>query len=125
MVPVINENDAVTFTELTVGDNDKLSALVAALLPANLLVQLTTADGLVRNLGKPNARVISTVRKIDDSIRRLARGTQSATSVGGMASKVEAAQIAGRAGIPMVIANGVKRGQLAKLLAGPILEGHC
>ncbi|MBC8325012.1 MAG: glutamate 5-kinase [Verrucomicrobia subdivision 3 bacterium] len=118
VVPVINENDAVTFTELTVGDNDKLSALVAALLPANLLVQLTTADGLVRNFGKSNARLISTVRNIDDSIRRLARGTQSATSIGGMASKVDAAQIAGRAGIPMVIANGVKRGQLTQVLAG-------
>ena len=118
VVPVINENDAVTFTELTVGDNDKLSALVAALLPANLLVQLTTADGLVRNFGKANARVISTVRKIDDALRRLARGTQSATSIGGMASKVAAAQIAGRAGIPMVIANGTKRGQLTKVLAG-------
>jgi len=118
VVPVINQNDAVTFNELTVGDNDKLSALVAALLPANLLVQLTTVDGLVRNFGKSNARLISTVRKVDDTIRSLARGTQSATSIGGMASKVDAAQIAGRAGIPMVIANGVKRGQLTKVLAG-------
>ena len=118
VVPVINQNDAVTFNELTVGDNDKLSALVAALLPAEILVQLTTADGLIRNFGKSNARVISTVRKIDDAIRRLARGTQSATSIGGMASKVDAAQISGRAGIPMVIANGVKRGQLTQILAG-------
>ncbi|SVD09314.1 uncharacterized protein METZ01_LOCUS362168, partial [marine metagenome] len=118
VVPVINQNDAVTFNELTVGDNDKLSALVAALLPANLLVQLTAADGLIRNFGKSNACVIPTVRKIDDAIRRLALGTQSATSIGGMASKVDAAQIAGRAGIPMVIANGVKRGQLTKVLAG-------
>ena len=118
VVPVINQNDAVTFNELTVGDNDKLSALVAALLPADILVQLTSADGLIRNFGKSNARIISTVRKIDDAIRRLARGTQSATSIGGMASKVDAAQIAGRAGIPMVIANGVKRGQLTKVLAG-------
>jgi glutamate 5-kinase len=118
VVPVINQNDAVTFNELTVGDNDKLSALVAALLPADLLVQLTTADGLIRNFGRPNACLISIVRNIDDSIRRLARGTQSATSIGGMASKVDAAQIAGRAGIPMVIANGVKRGQLTKILAG-------
>ena len=118
VVPVINQNDAVTFNELTVGDNDKLSALVAALLPADLLVQLTTVDGLIRNFGKPNARLISNVREIDDTIRRLARGTQSATSIGGMASKVAAAQIAARAGIPMVIANGVKRGQLTQVLAG-------
>ena len=93
VVPVVNENDAVSFTELTVGDNDKLSALVAALLPADLLVLLTTVDGLVRNYGKPNAKVISSVKKIDGPIRKLAGGTQSRTSVGGMLSKLKAGEI--------------------------------
>jgi glutamate 5-kinase len=118
VVPVINENDAVTFTELTVGDNDKLSALVAALLPADLLVLLTSADGLVRNFGKPNARLVPAVRKIDASIEKLARGTQSATSIGGMASKLAAVKVAVRAGIPAVIANGRARGVLRKVLDG-------
>ena len=93
VVPVINENDAVSFTELTVGDNDKLSALVAALLPADLLVLLTTAEGLVRNFGKANAKLVPTVNKIDAATRKLAGGTQSSTSVGGMASKLKAAEI--------------------------------
>ena len=99
IVPIINENDAVSFTELTVGDNDQLSALVAALLPADLLVLLTTAEGVVRNFGKAGAKVISTVRKIDDSVRRHARGTQSQTSIGGMVSKINAADVAVRSGI--------------------------
>jgi glutamate 5-kinase len=118
VVPVINENDVVTFTELTVGDNDRLSALVAALLPADLLLLLTTSDGLVRNFGKANAKLVSTVRKIDAATLKIARGTQSATSIGGMASKLDAAKIVVRAGIPMVIANGNARGVLAGILAG-------
>jgi glutamate 5-kinase len=118
VVPVINENDAVTFTELTVGDNDRLSALVAALLPADLLVQLTTSDGLVRNFGKANAELISTVRKLDAATLKIARGTQSATSIGGMTSKLDAAKIVMRAGIPMVIANGNTRGVIGGILAG-------
>ena len=118
IVPIINENDAVSFMELTVGDNDRLSALVAALLPADLLVVLTTADGVVRNFGKPRARLISTVRKIDESIRRHARGTQSRTSIGGMASKLDAAETAMRSGVPMVIASGTRSGMLSKILSG-------
>ena len=118
VVPVINENDAVSFTELTVGDNDKLSALVAALLPADLLMLLTTSDGLVRNYGKTNAKLISIVRKIDAAISKLARGTESAASIGGMATKLEAAKVVVRAGIPMVIANGRARGIISSILAG-------
>ena len=118
VIPVINENDAVSFTELTVGDNDKLSALVAALLSADLLVLLTTADGLVRNYGQKNAKLISTVRKIDATTKKFAGGTQSTTSIGGMATKLEAAKIVVRVGIPMVIANGRTRGILSNILAG-------
>lgn len=117
VLPVINENDAVSFTELTVGDNDKLSALVSALLPADLLVILTTADGLVRNFGKTNAKLVSTVKKIDADTRKLARGTESTTSVGGMYSKLKAAEIVVRAGIPMLIGNGMRRGVLGKILS--------
>ena len=118
VVPVINENDAVSFTELTVGDNDKVSALVTALLPGDLLVLLTTSDGLVRNYGKTNAKLISTVRKIDEAISKIARGTESAASIGGMATKLEAAKIVVRAGIPMVIANGRTRGIISNILSG-------
>ncbi len=118
IVPIINENDAVSFTELTVGDNDQLSALVASLLPADLLLLLTTAEGVVRNFGKSGAKVISVVRKIDGSVRRHAKGTQSRTSIGGMVSKIDAADVAVRSGIPAVIASGTQRGVLGKILAG-------
>src|ERR1035438_8589355 len=58
VVPIINENDVVSFTELKFGDNDKLSALVASLLPADLLIVLTTVDGVLENFGKANPRTI-------------------------------------------------------------------
>src|SRR6476661_8396111 len=83
VIPIINENDAVSFTELKFGDNDKLSALVAALLPADLLVILTTVDGVIENFGKTNARTLPMIEKIDDSVTKLAGGTDSATAVGG------------------------------------------
>src|SRR3954471_19934207 len=88
VVPIINENDAVSFTELKFGDNDKLSALVSSLLPSDLLVVLTTVDGLVENFGKPDAKVVSTVEQIDEVTERMAGGTDSPTAVGGMSSKL-------------------------------------
>src|SRR5204863_6609738 len=105
VVPIINENDAVSFTELKFGDNDKLSALVASLMPADLLVILTTVDGVVENFGKAEARLLHTIERIDEGIERLAGGTASVTAVGGMASKIQAAKIVVRAGIPLVIAS--------------------
>src|SRR5437867_9998337 len=93
VVPIINENDVVSFTELKFGDNDKLSALVACLLPADLLVILTTVDGVIENFGKANPKTIPTIEQIDERIERLAGGTESATAVGGMASKIQAAKI--------------------------------
>lgn len=117
VIPIINENDAVSFTELKFGDNDKLSALVASLLPADLLVILTTVDGVIQNFGKPDPRTIPLIESIDESIETLAGGTTSATAVGGMASKVQAARIAMRAGIPLVIASGKKKSVLARVVA--------
>src|SRR5260370_2178892 len=96
VIPIINENDVVSFTELKFGDNDKLSALVASLLPSDLLVILTTVDGVIENFGKPEAKTISTIARIDKVVEELAGGTDSATAVGGMASKIEAAKIAVR-----------------------------
>jgi glutamate 5-kinase len=118
IIPIINENDAVSFTELKFGDNDKLSALVASLLPADLLVILTTVDGVIQNFGKPNAQSISTIERITNAIEDLAGGTDSATAVGGMASKIEAAKIAVRSGIPLVIASGRKKQALARVISG-------
>jgi glutamate 5-kinase len=118
VVPIINENDAVSVTELRFGDNDTLSALVACLLPADLLVMLTSVDGLIAQHGTPQARLIPTVERIDEAIEQAAGGTASATAVGGMATKIEAARIAVRAGIPVVIASGRKPGVLARVADG-------
>lgn len=118
VVPIINENDAVSSTELKFGDNDRLSALVASLLPADLLVILTTVDGVIENFGKPGARTIPQIRKIDAELESVAGGTDSDTAVGGMASKIQAAKIAMRSGIPMVIASGRKKTVLASIMAG-------
>jgi glutamate 5-kinase len=116
VVPIINENDAVSFTELKFGDNDKLSALVASLLPADLLVILTTVDGVIQNFGKPDPKTIPIIEAIDETIETLAGGTSSATAVGGMASKIQAAKIVMRAGIPLVIASGKKKSVLAQIV---------
>ena len=116
VVPIINENDAVSFTELKFGDNDKLSALVASLLPADLLVILTTVDGVIQNFGKADPKRIPVIENIDESIEKVAGGTTSATAVGGMASKVQAAKIVIRAGIPLVIASGKKKSVLARIV---------
>jgi len=118
VIPVINENDAVSTTELKFGDNDTLSALVAALLPADLLIILTTVDGVIEHFGKPNARTLSRVERIDETLERTAGGTDSATAIGGMKSKIQAARIVGRCGIPMVIASGRKPNALVEILAG-------
>ena len=118
VVPIINENDAISFTEIKFGDNDKLSALVASLLPADLLVILTTVDGVIENFGKADPKTISVIEHIDATIEKLAGGTTSETAVGGMASKVQAAKIAVRSGIPLIIASGKKKQVLAKILAG-------
>lgn len=118
VVPIINENDAVSFTELKFGDNDKLSALVASLLPADLLVILTTVDGVMEHFGTDRERVVSTIESINDAIEKMAGGTTSATAVGGMSSKIQAAKIAVRTGIPLVIAPGRKKTVLRRVVDG-------
>ena len=118
VVPIVNENDAVSYTELKFGDNDWLAALVACLLPADLLVILPTVDGLVKNFGKKKPSTIPVVEKIDADIQKLAGGTSSATAIGGMEAKLRAARMTARTGIPMVIASGRKKRTLANILVG-------
>ncbi len=118
VVPIVNENDAVSYTELKFGDNDWLAALVACLLPADLLVILTTVDGLVKNFGKKKPSTIPVVEQIDADIQKLAGGTLSATAIGGMEAKLRAARMTVRTGIPMVIASGRKKRTLANILGG-------
>ena len=106
IIPIVNENDAVSFTELKFGDNDTLSALVASLIHADLLVILTTAEGLIKNFGQSDAKRLAEVPAITDDIIAMAKGTTSVTATGGMTTKVEAARIAVRSGIPMFIGPG-------------------
>ncbi len=117
IIPIINENDATSFTEIKFGDNDMLSALVACLLPADVLVILTSVEGLLENFGTPKQRTIGAVENVE-AVEALARGTDSETSVGGMTSKLQAAKIVMRAGIPLVIASGRKESALARVVAG-------
>lgn len=118
VIPIINENDVVSVTELKFGDNDKLSALVASLLPADLLVILTSVDGVIENFGGVDSATIPLVERIDTRLEKMAGGTDSATAVGGMTSKIQAAKIVVRSGIPLVIASGRKAGTLARVLKG-------
>jgi len=118
VVPIINENDVVSFTELKFGDNDKLSALVASLLPADLLVILTSVDGVLENFGQANSRTVPVIERIDKAVEGMASGTDSATAVGGMVSKIAAAKIVVRSGIPLVIASGRKKQVLVRVVGG-------
>lgn len=118
VVPIINENDAVSVTELKFGDNDRLSALVASLLPADLLVILTTAEGLIERYGRPDARRVSVVEELTEALAGEAGGTTSATAVGGMKTKIDAARIVLRSGIPLAIASGRRFDALSRILEG-------
>ena len=117
VIPIVNENDAVSCTELKFGDNDRLSAMVASLIHADLHVILTTADGVIENFGTSEAKLIPIVEQIDERIEKMASGTSSVTAVGGMVTKIDAARIATRSGIPSVIADGMEQGSLAGILA--------
>jgi glutamate 5-kinase len=120
VLPVVNENDTVAVEEIKVGDNDNLSALVASLIDADLLVLLTDVDGLYTDDPSRNAsaRKVDTVEAITDEIARLAHDRADRISVGGMATKLQAARKAAAAGVPMIIANGRTAQVLTRLLRG-------
>jgi len=120
IVPVVNENDAVANEEIKVGDNDNLSALVAVLAGADLLVLLTDKPGLFTADPSihPEAQLIREVHTIDESLRALAGGSKSGLGVGGMATKLQAADIARRAGTSVVIAAGSMPNVLQRVVAG-------
>jgi glutamate 5-kinase len=118
VVPIINENDAVATAEIKVGDNDNLSAMVAILANASKLVLLTDQVGLFTADPRtnPKAELISQVHKIDDDLRALAGGSGTSLGTGGMATKLQAADIAQRAGIETVIAKGSEADIILKVM---------
>lgn len=108
LVPIINENDAVAIEEIKVGDNDNLSALVTILAEADLLLLLTDQPGLFTADPRtnPDAQFIPEVHTIDETLRDLAGGSISGLGVGGMITKLQAADVARRAGADVIIASG-------------------
>jgi len=123
-LPIVNENDAVAIDEIgihtTIGENDSLSAIVAQLVKADMLVLLSDINGLYTADPRkdPNATLIPEVKSITPDILSLAGGTGTALGSGGMATKLKAAQIATQAGIDMIIANGQQPEALYALLEG-------
>jgi glutamate 5-kinase len=120
VVPIVNENDTVAVEEIKVGDNDNLSALVASLVEADLLVLLTDVDGLYTAdpARDPGAAKLDLVETLTDEILTMAGAHEDGVSVGGMATKLQAAQKAAASGVPMVIASGREPGVLGRILAG-------
>ncbi len=112
-VPIINENDTVSIDEIKFGDNDQLAAMVATLVGADLLVLLTDVDGLLDRDGKR----VSVVRDLEEA-RQLVRPTKSEVSLGGMASKLQAAERAITRGLPMLIAPANDPEILVKVVRG-------
>ncbi len=108
IIPIINENDAVANDDIKVGDNDNLSALVALLAEADILFLLTDQDGLFTAdpRREESAELIREVRTINDYLRQLAGGSVTGLGTGGMVTKIESAEVATRAGIDVIIANG-------------------
>lgn len=120
VLPVINENDTVVVEEIKFGDNDNLSALVSNLIEAQLVINLTNIDGLFTKdpRSDKNATLITLVEKIDKKIMRCAGATPGFLGTGGMESKIKAARKAALAGIPTIIANGLRPGILKDIFAG-------
>ena len=133
VIPVINENDAVAVDEIKIGDNDNLSAVVAALVDADALIILSDIDGVYTANPRTDssAVLISEIPEITPAIERLAGGAGSTQGTGGMQTKIEAAKIAQNAGVTMVIARGDEDGIVRSILYGeeigtlfPAREAH-
>lgn len=118
VIPIINENDTVSVEEIRFGDNDKLSALVANLVDAELLVLLTVTDGLLTAPPDAGGVLIPYVEQITDETHALAGGAGSNVSKGGMRTKVQAAEVVTRSGHWAIIAHGRADNILRRLMAG-------
>jgi len=129
VVPIVNENDVVSVEELstsTIGDNDNLSAQVANLIDADLLLILTDIDGLYTAdpARDPHARLIERVERVDAAIERAARGAPGARGTGGMLTKVQAARIATQSGTHVVLARGAAEDVVLRAAAGEPVGTH-
>lgn len=113
VVPIVNENDTVAVEEITFGDNDRLAALVASAVDAQLLIVLSDVDGFLQD-----GKVVERIERLTQVHASVQTGGGRQTTKGGMASKLEAARIVGHSGIPMVIANGARPSVVSDVLGG-------
>ena len=121
VIPIVNENDTISTYEIQFGDNDTLSAVVAALIQADLLILLSDIDGLYTDdpHENPDAKFISIVENLDDHFMQMGKSTTgSKVGTGGMATKLTAAEIATAAGTDMIIANGKDFHVIHKIIDG-------
>ncbi len=120
IIPIVNENDAVSFDEIKLGDNDTLAARVAVLVQADALAILTDTDGLFNADPRmvPDATLLTTVGRIDSSITAMAKPAGTPAGTGGMVTKLWAANLAMENGIPTVIANGGRADVLLSIAGG-------
>lgn len=121
VIPIVNENDTVATYEIEFGDNDTLSAIVAALVEADLLILLSDIDGLYTDDPRSNskAKFIEIVEELDDDLMKMGKeSTGSSVGTGGMSTKLTAAKLATMAGMDMVIANGKDVSVIHKIIEG-------
>jgi glutamate 5-kinase len=118
-IPIVNENDTVSTDEIRFGDNDQLSARVASLISADILIILSDVDGLLDK----DKNVVRVVEEITPQVKALACPTNKKTCVGGMITKIEAAKIAVDSGIPCVIANGRQKEVISSVIGSPLKYG--
>lgn len=126
IIPIINENDTISTDEILFGDNDTLSAMVARLVDADLLILLSDIDGLYSEDPKKNisASIIQSVEKITPELEKLAEGAGSSFSTGGMATKISAAKIVSQDGIDTIITNGNEPGVVFDIIDGKEIGTH-
>ena len=120
VIPIVNENDTVSTDEIEIGDNDTLSAVVAALVQADLLILLSDIDGLFTDdpNQNPDAKFIEYVDHVDQHFEKMGKGSASDVGTGGMSTKLKAAKLATSAGADMVIANGADMGVIHRIVDG-------
>ncbi|MBI5700277.1 glutamate 5-kinase [Candidatus Saganbacteria bacterium] len=118
VVPVINENDAVAVEEIKVGDNDTLSALVSVMIEADLLVLLTDVDGFYLSSDEGIPYKVEQIDDINNEVEDAAGHPSTQLGIGGMKTKIQAAKICKKAGIPVIIAHGRTTGVIQKIAAG-------
>jgi len=126
VIPIINENDAVAIDELKIGDNDTLSAIVASLVEADLLIILSDVDGLytANPQTHADAELIHEVSEIDKHIYDISGGAGTSRGTGGMYTKIQAASIATNSGVDMIIASGSEDGILRRICQGEVTGTH-